>query len=160
MPPQEGGEKAGKLRGIGIGCYLEIAGAFPEEAARITFPGGKAVTVSIGAGASGQGHQTVFGEVAARRLGIAAGAVTCSSGDSARDVPGFGAVASRSAMMVGGAVANTADTVIDKGKRVAAMLLQADDSRGRHTRRQIQREEPRECRCSTWPSARRAEAAA
>jgi carbon-monoxide dehydrogenase large subunit len=118
-------KKAGLLRGIGIGCYLEIAGAFPEEAARITFPGGKAVAVSIGAGASGQGHQTVFGNVAARRLGIAATAVTVTSGDSARDVPGFGAVASRSAMYVGGAIAATVDKVIEKGKRVAAMLLQA-----------------------------------
>ena len=42
-------------------------------------------------------------------------------------MPGFGAVASRSAMMVGGAVANTADAVIAKGKRVAAMLLQAEE---------------------------------
>ena len=83
------------------------------------------MTVSIGAGASGQGHQTVFGNVAARRLGIAATAVTVTSGDSARDVPGFGAVASRSAMYVGGAIAATADKVIEKGKRVAAMLLQA-----------------------------------
>jgi carbon-monoxide dehydrogenase large subunit len=120
-------KKTGKLRGIGIGCYLEIAGAFPEEAARITFPGGNAVNVSIGAGASGQGHQTVFGRVAARRLGIAPAAVTVTSGDSARDVPGFGAVASRSAMYVGGAIAVTADKVIEKGKRVAAMLLQAAD---------------------------------
>ena len=53
-------KKAGKLRGIGIGCYLEIAGAFPEEAARISFSGGNAVKVSIGAGGSGQGHPTVF----------------------------------------------------------------------------------------------------
>jgi carbon-monoxide dehydrogenase large subunit len=118
-------KKQGKLRGIGIGCYLEIAGAFPEEAARISFPGGKTVSVSIGAGASGQGHKTVFSKVAARRLGIAAEAVTVTAGDSARDVPGFGAVASRSAMYVGGAVAVTADKVIEKGKRVAAMLLQA-----------------------------------
>jgi carbon-monoxide dehydrogenase large subunit len=118
-------KKQGRLRGIGIGCYLEIAGAFPEEAARITFPGAKAVNVSIGSGASGQGHQTVFGRVAARRLGLAPAAVTILSGDSARDVPGFGAVASRSAMMVGGAIANTADLVLAKGKRVAAMLLQA-----------------------------------
>ena len=86
-------KKLGRLRGVGIGCYLEIAGAFPEEAARISFPGGKAVTVSIGAGASGQGHRTVFGKVAARRLGIASGVVTVTAGDSARDVPGFGAVA-------------------------------------------------------------------
>ncbi len=121
-------KKQDKLRGISIGCYLEIAGAFPEEAARITFPGGKAVTVSIGAGASGQGHQTVFGNVAARRLGIAPGQVSVTSGDSARDVPGFGAVASRSAMYVGGAIAVTADKVIEKGKRVAAMLLQATEA--------------------------------
>jgi carbon-monoxide dehydrogenase large subunit len=118
-------KRAGLLRGIGIGCYLEIAGAFPEEAARISFPGGNAVTVSIGVGASGQGHQTVFGSVAARRLGVAPAAVTVTAGDSARDVPGFGAVASRSAMYVGGAIAVTADKVVEKGKRVAAMLLQA-----------------------------------
>jgi len=120
-------KKARKLRGLGIGCYLEIAGAFPEEAARISFPGGKQVTVSIGAGASGQGHRTVFSKVAARRLGIAPDAVTVTSGDSARDVPGFGAVASRSAMLVGSAVARTADAVIEKGKRVAAVLLQAGE---------------------------------
>jgi aerobic carbon-monoxide dehydrogenase large subunit len=121
-------KKAGKLRGIGIGCYLEIAGAFPEEAARIGFPGGETLEISIGAGASGQGHRTVFGAVAARKLGVAPEAVRVTSGDSDRDVPGFGAVASRSAMYVGGAVANTADAVIAKGKRVAAMLLQADES--------------------------------
>ncbi|MGN6570096.1 MAG: xanthine dehydrogenase family protein molybdopterin-binding subunit [Pseudolabrys sp.] len=120
-------KKQGKLRGIGIGCYLEIAGAFPEEAARITFRGGR-IGVSIGAGASGQGHRTVFGAVAAHRLGISPDAVDVSAGDSARDVPGFGAVASRSAMMVGSAIARTADTVIEKGKRVAAMLLQANEA--------------------------------
>ena len=121
-------KKAGRLRGIGIGCYLEIAGAFPEEAARIAFPGGDKVRVSVGAGGSGQGHPTVFPAVAARRLGIAPEAVTLLSGDSARDVPGFGAVASRSAMMTGGAIAVTADKVIEKGKRVAAMLLQAAEA--------------------------------
>jgi carbon-monoxide dehydrogenase large subunit len=121
-------KKRGKLRGIGIGCYLEIAGAFPEEPARISFPGGERIDVSIGAGASGQGHQTVFGKVAARRLGIAPEQVTVTSGDSDRDVPGFGAVASRSAMLTGGAIAVTADQVIAKGKRVAAMLLQAGEA--------------------------------
>jgi len=120
-------KKAGKLRGIGMGCYLEIAGAFPEEAARISFPGNKTVHVSVGAGASGQGHASVFGRVAARCLGIEPAAVTMLSGDSARDIPGFGAVASRSAMMTGGAIARTADVVLEKGKRVAAMLLQATE---------------------------------
>jgi len=43
-------------------------------------------------------------------------------------MPGFGAVASRSAMYVGGAIAVTADKVIEKGKKVAALLLQAAES--------------------------------
>jgi len=118
-------KKAGMLRGIGIGCYLEIAGAFPEEVARISFPGGKAINVSTGAGASGQGHKTVFGQVAARRLGVAADTVTVSAGDSVRDVPGFGSVASRTAMMVGSAITRAGDLVLEKGKHVASMLLQA-----------------------------------
>jgi carbon-monoxide dehydrogenase large subunit len=46
-------KKRGKLRGIGIGCYLEISGAFPEEAARVSFPGGKSVQVSVGVRATG-----------------------------------------------------------------------------------------------------------
>src|SRR3569832_2337779 len=121
-------KKQGKLRGIGIGCYLEIAGAVPEEAARINFRGGGKIGVSSGAGSSGQGHRTVFGAVAAHRLGISPDAIDVTSGDSARDVPGFGAVASRSAMMVGGAIAKTADAVIEKGKRVAAMQLQANEA--------------------------------
>ncbi|HZL31800.1 MAG TPA: xanthine dehydrogenase family protein molybdopterin-binding subunit [Pseudolabrys sp.] len=121
-------KKQGRLRGIGIGCYLEIAGAMPEEAARISFPGGSKAVVSIGAGGSGQGHPTVFPKVAAQRLGIDPASVTLSSGDSDRDVPGFGAVASRSAMYVGGAIAVTADKVIEKGKKVAAILLQADEA--------------------------------
>jgi carbon-monoxide dehydrogenase large subunit len=120
-------KKRGRLRGIGVGCYLEISGAFPEEAARISFSDGKFVQVSVGAGASGQGHKTVFGRLAAQRLGIAPEAVTLLSGDSSRDVPGFGAVASRSAMMTGSAIARAADAVLEKGKRVAAMLLQAGE---------------------------------
>ncbi len=72
--------------------------------------------VSIGSGGSGQGHPTVFPKVTAQRLGIDPALVTLSSGDSDRDVPGFGAVASRSAMYVGGAIAVTADKVIEKGK--------------------------------------------
>jgi carbon-monoxide dehydrogenase large subunit len=137
-------KKAGKLRGIGIGCYLEIAGGIPEEGARISFPGGEAVTVSIGAGASGQGHKTVFSRLAAEQLGIAASAVTVTTGDSVRDVPGMGAVASRSAFMVGNAIANVAKMVVDKGRPVAAMLMQAgeaevDYASGRYTVRNSER---------------------
>jgi carbon-monoxide dehydrogenase large subunit len=120
--------KAGRLRGIGIACYLEIAGAFPEEAASVAFPGGGRVTVGIGASPQGQGHLTVFRRVAAEQLGIPESAVTVLHGDSARDVPGFGAVASRSAMMVGGAIVRAIEAMLEKGRRVAALLLQASEA--------------------------------
>lgn len=119
-------EAEGRLRGIGIGCYLEIAGAVPKDAARITFPGDGKAHVSIGAGPGGQGHVTIFRRLAAERLGVSDEDVVVEYGDSARDVAGFGAVvASRTATMVGGAVAQAADEALEKAKRVAAQLLQA-----------------------------------
>jgi carbon-monoxide dehydrogenase large subunit len=121
-------KKAGKLRGIGVGCYLEIAGAVPDEAARMTFPGGNRADVSIAPTAQGQAHRTVFAEVAADRLGIPPEQIVITHGDSDRDVPGFGAVASRSAMLTGSAVISTADAVIAKGKKIAAILLQGNEA--------------------------------
>jgi len=120
--------RAGKLRGIGIGCYVAISGGILEEAASVAFPGGGKIHVGIGASSSGQGHATVFRHVAARRLGVADDAVTVMCGDSARDVPGAGAIASRSAMLVGGAIANTVDAVLEKARRAAALLLQAGEA--------------------------------
>ena len=121
-------EARGKLRGIGIGCYLEISGGHMHEPAAITFPGGGKVIASIGSQPQGQGHRTVFRNVVADRLGIPREAVVVSCGDSDRDVPGFGAVASRSAMLVGGALAVAADEVVEKGKAAAAILLQASSA--------------------------------
>ena len=121
-------KKERKLRGIGIGCYLEIAGAFPEEAARISFPGGGKVLSASAPAAAGRAIRPCSPKWPRAGSASTPEAVTVTSGDSARDVPGFGAVASRSAMYVGGAIARTADAVIEKGKRVAAMLLQAGEA--------------------------------
>jgi len=120
-------EAGGRLRGIGIGCYLEIAGALPQEAARVSFPGDGKAHVSIGAGPGGQGHVTVFRRLAAERLGVADEEVVIEHGDSDRDVPGFGVVASRTATMVGGAIAQAIDQVLQKARPVAAQLLQAGE---------------------------------
>ncbi len=118
-------EARGKKRGLGIGCFLEISGGHLHETAAIKFPGGGIIHASIGASPQGQGHLTVFAKLVADRLGLPASAVQIQCGDSDRDVPGMGAVASRSAMLVGSALAVTADTVIEKGKAAAAVLLQA-----------------------------------
>ncbi len=117
----------GKLRGIGVGCYLEISGGHYEEPARVTFENGKAV-ISLGAAPNGQGHLTVYRQLLAERLGLSDDDVVMTFGDSARDVPGFGAVASRTAMLFGSAVAQTADKVLVKATAVARTVLQAGDA--------------------------------
>ncbi len=116
----------GKLRGIGIGCYLEISGGHYHEPAEVSFKNGK-LFVSIGPSSNGQGHATVFRQFLADRLGLSDDDVVVTAGDSDRDAPGFGAVASRSAMLVGSAIAVTSDAMIEKARPVAAALLQADD---------------------------------
>ncbi|MFC0386961.1 xanthine dehydrogenase family protein molybdopterin-binding subunit [Muricoccus vinaceus] len=108
-----------------MACFLENAGVMPEEPARIAFAADGTVSVSINSVSGGQGHETVFGDLAAERLGVPRAVVRVTRGDSDRDVPGFGAVASRSAMTVGGAIANTADEVLRKARPAAALLLQA-----------------------------------
>ena len=115
----------GKLRGIGIGCFLEIAGGMLDEPARITFSSEGKLQVSIGGSPSGQGHTTVFTDLVAARLEIEPERIEILFGDSDRDVAGMGAVASRSAMLVGGAVAVACDAVIAKARGLAALLLQA-----------------------------------
>ena len=118
-------EERGRKRGIGIGCFLEISGGILQEAAAIRFPGKGVIHAHIGCSPQGQGHLTVFARLVADRLGLPASAVRILCGDSDRDVAGMGAVASRSAMLVGSALAVTADQVVEKGKAAAAVLLQA-----------------------------------
>ena len=120
-------KRSGTFRGIGIGCYLENSGAFPEEAVRLSFGEDGTVCVSIGAGSTGQGHRTAFTRIVSDRLGLPRSSIEITSGNSARDVPGFGAVASRSAMMVGGAIKNAIDAVLENGKKVAALLMQTEE---------------------------------
>jgi carbon-monoxide dehydrogenase large subunit len=118
-------EATGKRRGLGVSCFLEIAGGQPGEGAGVTFPGSSKLLLAIGVQASGQGHRTVYRRLVADYLGIPADGIEIAHGDSDDEVPSAGAVASRSTMSVGGAVAAALDTVIEKGRRVAAHILEA-----------------------------------
>jgi carbon-monoxide dehydrogenase large subunit len=122
-------EKTGKRRGLGVSCFLEIAGGQPGEGAAIGFPPGQSrLLLTIGVQASGQGHRTLYRRLAAERLGIPADRVEVEHGDSDDAVPSFGAVASRSTMSVGGAVAAAVDAVIEKGRRIATHILEAAEA--------------------------------
>jgi carbon-monoxide dehydrogenase large subunit len=124
----EASERTGRRRGLGVGCFLEIAGGQPGEGAAIQFPGQSRLLLAIGVQASGQGHRTLYRRLAAERLGIPVEQIEFEQGDSDDGVPSAGAVASRSTMSVGGAVAAAIDTVIEKGRRVAAHVLEAAEA--------------------------------
>ena len=64
--------KRGKYRGIGLSCMLEHAGGSPLEGALLTFPGDGTLVVNLNVQSTGQGHASVFPQLVAERLGIAA----------------------------------------------------------------------------------------
>ena len=121
-------ERSGKRRGLGVACFLEIAGGQPGEGASLAFPGESRLLLAIGVQASGQGHRTLYRRLAAERLGIPVERIEFEQGDSDDGVPSAGAVASRSTMSVGGALVATIDAVIEKGRQIAAQLLEAAEA--------------------------------
>ncbi len=121
-------ESRGKRRGFGISCFLEHSGALPPEGASISFPGNGRLVVGLGAQSTGQGHLTVFTQVAADKLGIDPNSIEVREGDTRLGVEGHGSFASRSAAAAGSAIFRTAEAVIEKGKKAAARILEAAEA--------------------------------
>ena len=119
-------ERDGKLRGIGIGCFLEVAGGILDEAVDLRFEHDGKVALRTGAQAMGQGHLSTFVPLIAKRLGVDPGAVRLVEGDSDEVPAGTPSVASRSIMMAGSATVLACDHAIEKGRRGMAHLSEAD----------------------------------
>lgn len=118
-------ERARRLRGIGLCCFLEVAGGILDETVDLRFEPDDTVTLRTGVQAMGQGHLSTFPPVIAGRLGIDVAAVRLVQGDSDEVPAGTPSVASRSLMMAGSAAALACDAAIDKGRRLAARLFEA-----------------------------------
>ena len=118
-------ERAGRLRGIGLCCFLEVAGGILDETVELRFRADGTVALHTGAQPMGQGHLSTFPPLIAARLGIDPAAVTLVQGDSDLVPAGTPSVASRSMMMAGSAAAMACDASIEKGRRVAAHLFEA-----------------------------------
>ncbi|HAM55235.1 MAG TPA: carbon monoxide dehydrogenase, partial [Candidatus Rokubacteria bacterium] len=118
-------ERAGRLRGIGLGCFLEVAGGILDETVDLRFEDDGSVALRTGVQALGQGHLSTLPLVVAGRLGVDAGAVKLIEGDSDEVPVGTPSVASRSMMMAGSAAARACDAAIEKGRRLAAHLFEA-----------------------------------
>src|SRR5207244_5636874 len=86
------------------------------------------VTLFTGSHSHGQGHETTFAQVVADRLGIPIENVEVVHGDTGRVLFGMGTYGSRSLAVGGTAIVKALDKVIDKGRKIAAYLLEAAES--------------------------------
>jgi len=125
---REASKKQGMLRGIGLANAIEAAAGPVPEYAEIRFnPSGTAMLL-MGTKAHGQGHETAFKQILCERLGLDPNDIQYIDGDTDRVAFGMGSNGSRSMVVGGSALTVAAGKVIDKGKRLAAHLLEAAEA--------------------------------
>jgi aerobic carbon-monoxide dehydrogenase large subunit len=131
----------GKLRGIGVASYIEACGIAPSslvgalgaraglyEAATVRVNPTGSVSIFTGSHSHGQGHVTTFAQVVSDKLGIPIENVDIVHGDTNRVPFGMGTYGSRSIAVGGTAIVNALNKVIDKGRKIAAHLLEASEA--------------------------------
>ena len=134
---QQAAAKRGILRGIGVATYIEACAMAPSvmagqlgaragfyESAEVRVHPTGSITVFTGSHSHGQGHETTFAQLVADRLGLAIDKVDVVHGDTGRIPFGMGTYASRSLAVGGTALLKAVDKVVDKGKKIAAHLLE------------------------------------
>ena len=132
-------EANGKLRGIGLSCYIEACGLAPSalagalgagvglwESGEVRVNPTGSVTVLTGTHSHGQGHETTFAQLVASRFGISVDDVEVVHGDTGKMDFGLGTYGSRSLSVGGSALSVAADKVVEKGRKIAAHLLEGD----------------------------------
>jgi carbon-monoxide dehydrogenase large subunit len=118
-------KKRGKLRGIGVGCYLEVTAPANKEMGGIAFDADGGITIRSGTLDYGQGHATPFAQVLCEQLGVPFEKVRILQGDSDELLAGGGTGGSRSMMNAGQAIVEASAKVIEQGKQIASHALEA-----------------------------------
>ena len=118
-------KKRKKLRGIGIGCYLEVTAPANKEMGGISFDADGGITIRTGTLDYGQGHAAPFAQVLSERLGVPFEKVRLLQGDSDELLAGGGTGGSRSMMNSGMAIVEAAQKVVEQGKQIASHALEA-----------------------------------
>ncbi|MFT7595505.1 MAG: carbon-monoxide dehydrogenase large subunit [Paracoccaceae bacterium] len=134
-------EKNGKLRGLGVNCYIEACGIAPSnlvgqlgaraglyESATVRVNATGGLVVMTGSHSHGQGHETAFPQVIAEMIGIDESMIEIVHGDTANTPMGMGTYGSRSIAVGGSAMVRATEKIINKAKKIAAHLMEASDS--------------------------------
>ena len=130
--------RTGRLRGLGMACYVESSGVAPSrfagalgaragfyEAAAVRVEPDGAVRAALGTHNHGQGHATSLAQILCSRLGVPVGKIEVVEGDTDQVPYGTGTFGSRTIAVGGSALARAADKIVVKGKLIAAHLLEA-----------------------------------
>jgi len=117
--------RSGKRRGIAIANYIEFTTGAPREWTKVTVAPEGRVDVAIGTLSSGQGHQTSFAQLVTDWLGVPFDCVHLIQGDTDLVPVGGGSHSGRSMRLAGIVIGKASDTLIAKGKRIAAHVLEA-----------------------------------
>nr|WP_316656604.1 xanthine dehydrogenase family protein molybdopterin-binding subunit [uncultured Gellertiella sp.] len=131
----------GKKRGIGMSCYIEACGIAPSaavgslgagvglwESAEVRVNAVGTIEVLTGSHSHGQGHETTFAQLVAERLGVPIDSVAIVHGDTDKVQMGMGTYGSRSGAVGMSAIVKALDKVEAKAKKIAAHLMEADES--------------------------------
>ncbi|MER8749390.1 xanthine dehydrogenase family protein molybdopterin-binding subunit [Mesorhizobium sp. M1050] len=133
--------KKGLLRGIGMSCYIEACGIAPSaavgslgagvglwESAEVRVNAVGTIEVLTGSHSHGQGHETTFAQLVNERFGVPLDSVSIVHGDTDKVQMGMGTYGSRSGAVGMSAIVKALDKVEAKAKKIAAHLLEADES--------------------------------
>ncbi|MBD0415682.1 xanthine dehydrogenase family protein molybdopterin-binding subunit [Oryzicola mucosus] len=131
----------GKLRGIGMSCYIEACGIAPSQAvgslgagvglwesAEVRVNAVGTIEVLTGSHSHGQGHETTFAQLVSDRFGLPMEQVSIIHGDTDKVQMGMGTYGSRSGAVGMSAIVKALDKVEAKAKKIAAHMLEADES--------------------------------
>ena len=116
----------GRYLGVGIGCYVEGTGVGSFEGARVRIDASGQLIIATGATGHGQGHETVFAQIAADLWGVTPDKVSLVEGDTASIPFGCGTFGSRSTVNVGSAIYGASARLKEKVVRLAAHILEAN----------------------------------
>jgi carbon-monoxide dehydrogenase large subunit len=122
---REAAKRRGKLLGVGVATTVAASGGRDYEHAEIRFDPSGGVVLMTGSMDHGQGHGTTFKQVLSEKLGIDADLIRYRYGDSDLVTMGIGTFGSRSAQLAGSAIVVAADRLIDKGRKIAAHMMEA-----------------------------------
>jgi carbon-monoxide dehydrogenase large subunit len=118
----------GKCRGIGVANYVDTASGVPRERAEMTVHTDGTVDVIIGTVSTGQGHETSFAQLVTEWLGVPFDQVRILTGDTEFVKFGGGTHSGRGLRLASIVIWGASQQIIEKGKRIAALLLECEPS--------------------------------